>query len=45
MTVLVASSDATNLRNTVAKVDGSSVTLSGHKWVRQAHIPWISAFG
>jgi len=31
--MIVASSDATNLKNTTAVVDGNKITLSGHKWV------------
>lgn len=34
----VASSDATNLQNTTAQVQGNSVVLNGHKW-------WISGAG
>ena len=29
----VASSDATNLKNTTAVVHGEKIVLSGHKWV------------
>jgi alkylation response protein AidB-like acyl-CoA dehydrogenase len=36
LTVPVASSDATNLKNTTARVEGNQVVLSGHKWVRRA---------
>ncbi|RSH92212.1 hypothetical protein EHS25_008627 [Saitozyma podzolica] len=36
--VAVASSDATNLKNTTARVEGNQVVLSGHKW-------WISGAG
>lgn len=31
--MIVASSDATNLKNTTAVVNGDKITLSGHKWV------------
>jgi alkylation response protein AidB-like acyl-CoA dehydrogenase len=33
MLIVVASSDATNLKNTTAVVNGEKITLSGHKWV------------
>lgn len=29
----MASSDATNLKNTTAAVQGNKITLNGHKWV------------
>lgn len=32
--MLVASSDATNLKNTTATISGDDITLNGHKWVR-----------
>lgn len=49
----VASSDATNLKNTTATLSGSSLSLSGHKWVRRqltsvasSDIPqWITGAG
>ena len=31
--IVVASSDATNLKNTTAVVNGDKIVLSGHKWV------------
>jgi alkylation response protein AidB-like acyl-CoA dehydrogenase len=31
--IIVASSDATNLKNTTAVVNGDKIVLSGHKWV------------
>jgi hypothetical protein len=33
MLMIVASSDATNLKNTTAVVNGDKIVLSGHKWV------------
>jgi len=33
MLMVVASSDATNLKNTTAVVNGDKIVLSGHKWV------------
>jgi len=33
MLIVVASSDATNLKNTTAFVNGDKIVLSGHKWV------------
>lgn len=33
MLIVVASSDATNLKNTTAVVNGDKIVLSGHKWV------------
>jgi len=51
----VASSDATNLKNTTATVYGDHITLKGHKWVRlvpignltalHADVQWISGAG
>jgi hypothetical protein len=32
----VASSDATNLKNTTARVEGDKVIVNGHKWVCQS---------
>ena len=40
---LVASSDATNLKNTTAVASGSSLTLNGHKWAsRSFTLPGLS---
>lgn len=36
--IIVASSDATNLKNTTARVEGDKVIVNGHKW-------WISGAG
>lgn len=49
---IVASSDATNLKNTTASVQGDKIVLSGHKWVSFltltaaiADVRWISGAG
>jgi hypothetical protein len=31
--ISVASSDATNLKNATARIEGDQLVLSGHKWV------------
>jgi hypothetical protein len=41
MLIVVASSDATNLKNTTAVVNGDKIVLSGHKWVNFRFSPLL----